>query len=115
MLFPFFTKKIQKDMRLLLFIITILLSLLTQVSGQNQTVLGLVDSNSQLTILSSLIATVPQFKRSVASSLFTFFAPTDQAFRDFNATNPEDFAYITGNINVLLATLQCKLYTMNES
>jgi uncharacterized surface protein with fasciclin (FAS1) repeats len=87
----------------------LLFSFLPLFSTQNLTVLDLVASNTQLTIFNSLIAQVPQFKRSLSSNQFTLLAPTDQAFKEFNETNPKEFAYLTGNDDILLATLQCKL------
>ena len=82
-------------------------SLFVHVSCLNQTVFDLIASNTQLSILNSLLDKVPAIRRSISSRVYTFYAPTDGAFAAFNETNPEDFATLQNDANALLTTLQC--------
>jgi len=70
------------------------------------TVFDLIRSNSELSILNSLIDIIPDFRRSISNGNFTFLAPTDTALSSFNESNPDDFKILSSDLVLLTDFLQ---------
>jgi hypothetical protein len=75
----------------------------------NLTVYELIASNADLTIFNSLLATTPEIKKGIASPVFTIFAPTNDAFKELNATNPALLKELQSNHGELVKVFQCRL------
>lgn len=69
-------------------------------------VFDLMESNSDLSILNSLIDIIPGFRRSISNGNFTFLAPTDTALTAFNESNPKDFLILESDTVLLTDFLQ---------
>ena len=81
-------------------------SIKVQLNVTAPVVFDLIQSNSDLSILNSMMDMIPAFKRNVANGNFTFLAPTDTALKAFNESNPDDFAIFESDSNFLTDFLQ---------
>ena len=77
-------------------------------------VFDLIRSNSQLSILNSLIDIIPDFRRGISNGNFTFLAPTDTALSSFNESNPDDFQILVSDHWFLTDFLQSMYYFLNS-